>query len=66
MKHDKIKGPTFACILGQQFLNLRKGDRFWYENGDHPGAFTKDQLQVRCFYKVPSLNKNFRRSAQPA
>ena len=42
-----IVGPTFACVLGQQFLNLRKGDRFWYENGDHPGAFTKEQLQVR-------------------
>ena len=40
-----IVGPTFACILGQQFLNLRKGDRFWYENGDHPGAFTSRQLQ---------------------
>ena len=41
-----IVGPTFACIIGQQFLNLRKGDRFWYENGNHPGAFTKKQLQV--------------------
>lgn len=37
-----IVGPTFACVLGQQFLNLRKGDRFWCEN-----AFTKEQLQVR-------------------
>ena len=40
-----IIGPTFACILGQQFLNLRRGDRFWYENGNHPGAFTPQQLQ---------------------
>ena len=26
-------------------MNLRKGDRFWYENGNHPGSFTKAQLQ---------------------
>lgn len=37
-----IVGPVFACIIAQQFLNLREGDRFWYENA---ASFTPVQLQ---------------------
>lgn len=33
-------GPLFAEILGQQFSNYRKGDRFWYETNESPQAFT--------------------------
>jgi peroxidase len=40
-----LLGPTFTCILGRQFFNLRAGDRFWYENSGWPSSFTPQQLQ---------------------
>ncbi|GCB60430.1 hypothetical protein scyTo_0014169 [Scyliorhinus torazame] len=33
VKGGKV-GPLFACLMGQQFKNLRDGDRFWWENKD--------------------------------
>lgn len=42
---DGLVGPVFACIIAQQFLNLRKGDRFWYETSDNNAGFTPQQLQ---------------------
>ncbi|XP_037051362.1 uncharacterized protein LOC119085170 [Bradysia coprophila] len=39
-----LVGPTFACIIGIQFRQLRKCDRFWYETDDPSLRFTEAQL----------------------
>merc|ERR1719225_1932366 len=39
-----LLGPTFQCIIGDQFLRLQHGDRFYYDSAASPGKFTKEQL----------------------
>ncbi|XP_066582372.1 peroxidasin-like [Prorops nasuta] len=40
-----VLGPTFQCLLGRTFRNVRIGDRYWYENGKTPGSFSLQQLE---------------------
>ncbi|KAK9503739.1 hypothetical protein O3M35_010237 [Rhynocoris fuscipes] len=42
---DTLTGPTFLCIMLEQFYRTRTGDKYFYENGNQPGAFTLEQLR---------------------
>jgi dual oxidase len=47
-------GPLFRAILLDQFLRIRHGDRFWYEN-DKNGIYTKEEVEEienTMFYDV--------------
>lgn len=40
-----VVGPSFACIIVNQFRDLKNGDRFFFENGPGPTSFTLEQLR---------------------
>ena len=49
-KNEGAVDETFSCLLALQFLDAKRGDRFFYENapneeiGTHMTAFTMPQL----------------------
>ena len=40
--NGSILGPTITCLILDQFVRVKYGDRFWYEN---PNVFTLKQLE---------------------
>lgn len=50
-----LLGPVFTCLIGEQFANIRRGDRFWYENSGWPSQFTPEQLSEIRKVKVARL-----------
>ncbi|XP_050296413.1 peroxidase-like isoform X2 [Anthonomus grandis grandis] len=44
-KEHSIFGPTFYCIVADQMLRTRQGDRYFYDNYAQPKPFTRNQLK---------------------
>ena len=49
-------GPTITCLLTDQFVRLKRGDRFWYETPEAPQAFTPGEvLYIKLKYPITGL-----------
>ena len=44
---DGILGPVGSCIIGDQFMRSKFGDRFWYETDDSFIRFDKGKFSKK-------------------
>ena len=58
-------GPTFQCIVGDQFRRLRLGDRFWYEEPNQVGSFTLGNNYRVCQDKLDKTKRLFQTENNP-
>ena len=54
--HGALLGPTFQCLVGDQFKRLKFGDRFWFEETGQPNSFTEGkERKSRCHHPMHCL-----------
>ena len=52
---EAVVGPTFQCLIGDQFFRLKWGDRFFYDLGGRPSSFTPGNFN---FYNFTLQHEN--------
>lgn len=40
---DSLVGPTFSCIIADQMLRTKRGDRYFYTSNEQPKPFSQEQ-----------------------
>ena len=47
-------GPTFACIFGKQFKEVKFADRFWFERCKGGPGFSLGKAMLKHLFKYAS------------
>ncbi|KAG5886130.1 hypothetical protein JTB14_021352 [Gonioctena quinquepunctata] len=42
---DSLMGPTFSCLIEDQLIRTKKGDRYFYSNKEQPKPFSDSQME---------------------
>lgn len=50
-----LLGQTFVCLVGDQFARLRRGDRFFHEEGGQVSSFSESKLIRRWWHNFSAL-----------
>lgn len=50
---NPVAGPTFGCVIGENYRNVMGGDIYYYTHPENPNPFTKEQLdQIQTFSMI--------------
>lgn len=52
---NPFAGPTFGCIIGENYNNVMGGDIYFYSHPENPHPFTKAQISAILKYTVPNI-----------
>lgn len=52
---NPFAGPTFGCIIGENYNNVMGGDRYFYSHPENPYPFKKTQIDAITKYSVSNM-----------
>ncbi|KAG4078673.1 hypothetical protein HA402_015263 [Bradysia odoriphaga] len=52
---NPLVGPTFGCVIANQWDNFAGGDIYYYSNPDSPYPFTSEQIEAIHAYSISNL-----------